>query len=66
MVSNGFARFGRSAVAAFAAAALVTLAVRLRGLNDPIEFDPIVYLTIGSNVLDGHMPYRDLFDHKGR
>jgi len=30
-----------------------------------LEPDPFIYLTIGSEVLHGAIPYRDVFDHKG-
>src|SRR4051812_3630810 len=47
------------------AGAGVALLVRGRGFNDEIDADPAVYLTVGSNVLHGWLPYRDIFDHKG-
>ena len=65
MAQNRAARLVVSSGAAVLAATLVALALRAGGLRDPIEFDPVVYLTIGSNSLDGLLPYRDLFDHKG-
>ena len=54
---------------------LVCLAVALIfmfffGLNSPIHtFNPFCdfnwYVTMGRGILDGKVPYRDLFDHKG-
>ena len=36
-----------------------------RSFGRELEPDPVVYLTIGNEVLHGAVPYRDLFDHKG-
>jgi 4-amino-4-deoxy-L-arabinose transferase-like glycosyltransferase len=54
-----------SVAAPSAAASLVALVLRARALNDEIDFDPVVYLIVGSNARHGALPYRDLFDHKG-
>ena len=47
------------------AATLVALVVRLPSLRDVMGLDVSVYATLGSEWLQGAVPYRDLFDHKG-
>src|SRR3989304_5000832 len=33
-------------------------------VNDPLDADAGVYSTVARGILDGQIPYRDLFDHK--
>jgi len=33
-------------------------------LNEPFEKDEGTYATVARGLLDGQLPYRDLFDHK--
>lgn len=32
----------------------------------PMSYDPIIYGIVGNGWMEGLMPYRDLFDQKGR
>jgi 4-amino-4-deoxy-L-arabinose transferase-like glycosyltransferase len=58
------ARSRISGLAAFVAICLVPLVLHGIFLNAPFERDEGVYATIAQGLLDGKLPYRDLFDHK--
>ncbi|MBE3134210.1 MAG: hypothetical protein IMZ55_12095, partial [Acidobacteria bacterium] len=57
----------RLAAALWALAGLVILfglAVRVVLLVQPIGGDPGIYAYVGGQILDGHLPYRDVFEQK--
>lgn len=47
-----------------AAAAVLPFMALLPLLDDPVGRDEAAYLTMARGLLDGELPYRDLFDHK--
>ena len=47
-----------------AAIVVLPLLLQLRFLSDPLWGDEGVYATVGRGILDGRVPYADLFDNK--
>ncbi|HKZ51073.1 MAG TPA: glycosyltransferase family 39 protein, partial [Dehalococcoidia bacterium] len=43
---------------------LLPVLLYLPFVNDPLDADAGVYSTVARGILDGQIPYRDLFDHK--
>jgi len=55
----------RRALSPTAVAGLIALLPRLPYLNNDLYLDVSVFTTVGSGLVHGLVPYRDLFDHKG-
>ncbi len=51
-------------VAVLAATCLLPFLLSLRFLGEPFDRDEGAYITVAQGMLDGKVPYRDLFDHK--
>jgi len=51
-------------IATIAAIGLLPLVLLAPFVNAPFERDEAVYATVARGLLDGAVPYRDLFDHK--
>lgn len=62
MRSKFFSKFGAPAILFLLASILVLL--RLHTLHEPLERDLTTYANIGKGILQGKVPYRDLWDHK--
>ena len=65
MQTDGTARRrGRREAAAVAAVSLIPALLALPFLGEPLFGDEAVYSAVGRGLLDGQLPYRDLFDNK--
>ena len=66
MRATGLGRPPRSLeVAALATIAALPVLLALPFLSEPLFGDEGVYAVVASGLLDGELPYRDLFDNKG-